>query len=65
MDAELEELLRKLAKAYKTMTPEQKAEMHKKQRESWVRAEMSWPKPRYHYENGVRVYETYEDYCNA
>lgn len=46
------------------MTPEQKAEMIRKQAESWARAEMSWPKSNYHFENGVKVYHSYEDYLN-
>ncbi len=46
------------------MTPEEKYVMFKVQGESWARAEASWPKAKFHYENGVKVYESYKDYCN-
>jgi hypothetical protein len=38
-------------------------EMHRLQRESFVRGEMGWPKPRRKMVDGVMVYESYEDYC--
>ena len=60
----LDELLKESAAAYAKMTPEAKEAMHRKQRESWVRAEMSWPKPKYKWVNGVKVYESMEDYYN-
>jgi len=41
---ELEELLREAKKVVDAMTPEQREDMHRKQRESWVRAEMQWAK---------------------
>lgn len=47
------------------MTPEECAEMTKRQGESWVRAEAEWPKPKYKWVNGVKVYESYEDYLNG
>jgi hypothetical protein len=46
------------------MTPDELAAMHVEQRESFVRAEMSWPKPKFEWVNGVKVYASYEDYCN-
>lgn len=63
-DPELLRLLRESVEAVKRMTPEEREEMIRQQRESWVRAELSWPKPRYRWENGCKVYESYEDYCN-
>lgn len=61
---DLDELLKK-SKAYvDSLTPEQKREMICKQGESWAKAEASWPKPKFHFENGVTVYHSYEDYCN-
>lgn len=44
MSPELTELLRKARIAVDAMTPEQREEMHRNQRESWVRAEMQWAK---------------------
>lgn len=61
---ELERLLEESRKLVAAMTPEQREEMFRKQRESWVRGEMSWPKPKYKWINGVKVYDSYEDYCN-
>lgn len=67
---ELPEDLRKALDAAKarvaSMTDEERAEMYQKQRESYVRAESEWPKPKFHYdESGAKVYESYEDYCNG
>lgn len=61
---ELNELLRRAKEQVDAMTTEQKAEMIRKQAESWARAEASWPKPKFKMVNGVKVYESYEDYCN-
>lgn len=36
----------------------------KAQCESWARAEASWPKPKFKWINGVKVYDSYEDYLN-
>ncbi len=40
-------------------------EMWKRQREGYAKAEASWPKPIFHWENGTNVYDSYEDYCNG
>ena len=48
-----------------TATPEQKEAMWKAQRESYVRAEASWPAPKFEMVNRVKVYASYEDYCNG
>lgn len=64
MSPELIRLLEESKKLVDAMTPEQREEMHKAQRESWVRAEMSWPKPKFKWINGVKVYDSYEDYLN-
>lgn len=60
----LEELVAEWKIIYEQMTPEQKSEMRQKQRESYVRGEMGWPKPKFKIINGVKTYESYEDYCN-
>lgn len=44
MTTELEELIRKSRIAVDSMTPEQKAEMLRKQGESWARSEVQWAK---------------------
>lgn len=62
---ELDRLLEYSRKLVEAMTPEQREAMFKAQRESWVRAEMNWPKPKYEFINGVKVYASYEDYCNG
>lgn len=63
-DPRLYELLRQAKEWWNNATPEQREAMLAKQREGYVKAELSWPKPKFHYENGVKVYESYEDYCN-
>lgn len=64
MTPELKKLLEQSKKNVDAMTPEQKEAMLKAQGESWARAEASWPKPKYKWVNGVKVYDSYEDYCN-
>ena len=44
MNSELEELLRKARLAVDVMTPEQKAEMFRKQGEGWAKSEAQWAK---------------------
>ncbi len=61
---ELDSLIAKARAIVDRMTPEEKAAMIKQQTESWARAEMGWPKAKYKWVNGVKVYESYEDYCN-
>ena len=61
---EMQKLLEEAIKKFLALSPEQREAMYKKQRESWVRAEMSWPKAKYKMVNGVKVYDSYEDYCN-
>lgn len=38
--------------------------MYAQQRESYAKAEASWPKPKFRWVEGVKVYDSYEDYCN-
>jgi len=64
MTPELKRLLDESRKLVEAMTPEQKEAMYKAQSESWVRGEMGWPKPKFKYVNGVKVYESKEDYWN-
>lgn len=64
MTPELEALLKKARDWYANASQEEIDAMIAKQKASWVRAEMNWPKPKYHWENDVKVYDSYEDYCN-
>jgi uncharacterized protein YdaT len=61
---ELEALLQRARDWYKNASQEEIDAMIAKQREGYVRAEMSWPKAKYKWVDGVKVYESYEDYCN-
>lgn len=61
---ELDKLLRESAAKVAAMTLAERKEMFDAQRESWVRAEMSWPKAKFKWIDGVKVYDSYEDYCN-
>lgn len=63
--SELSRLIKESIARFEALPPEQQKAMRDAQRESWVRAELSWPKPRFKYENGVKVYESYSDYCNG
>ena len=62
--ATLDELLEAARKQVDALSPEQKAEMLRQQGESWARAEATWPKPKYKWVNGVKVYASFEEYCN-
>lgn len=66
---ELIEALEKAALAYNAMTVDERRDMRKKQRESFIRAEIDWPEPKFEMKmiDGVltKVYASYEDYCNG
>lgn len=63
-EAELKTLVDAANKRYEAMTPEQQTDMWRKQRESYARSIALWPKPKFKWINGVKVYDSYEDYCN-
>lgn len=63
MSYDLQELLRRANAKVAAMTPAEKEAMLRAQRDSWVRGEMGLPNPKYKWVNGVKVYESYEDYC--
>lgn len=63
-DQELKDLISKANARYDAMTSEQQDAMWKAQRDGYVKAEMSWPKPKFKWVDGVKVYESYEDYLN-
>lgn len=62
--ADLERLFEQAKARWDAMTPEQQEAEMRQQREGYARAEASWPKPTYEWVNGVKVYASYEDYCN-
>lgn len=64
MDQKLKELLEASKKLVDAMTEEQKERMYAAQRGSWVRSIVDWPKPKYKWINGVKVYDSIEDYYN-
>lgn len=63
-NAELAALVAAAQARYDALTSEEKAKHDQAQRDSFVRSCVEWPKPNYRWENGVKVYASYEDYCN-
>ena len=61
---DLARLIQQAAAKYKALSPEQKAAHDAAQRASFVRSIVDWPKPKFRWENGVKVYDSFEDYCN-
>lgn len=64
MTPELKKLLADAQARYDAMTPAERVEMWRQQRDGYVRAEMSWPKSKFRWIDGVKTYDSYEDYCN-
>jgi hypothetical protein len=62
--SDLDQLIEESKRRVAAMTPEEREQMYEEQRQSWVRAEASWPKPRFRWVNGAKVYASYEDYVN-
>lgn len=65
MKPELEKKIAEAKAAVEAMSSEEREAMMDAQRRSYVRGEMNWPKPKFKYADGVKVYESYEDYCNG
>lgn len=63
-EEELKSLVSEAMKRTARMTPEEREAMFKRQREGYAKAEASWPKAKFHWVNGTKVFESYEDYCN-
>lgn len=61
---DLDDLLRRAVAKFDAMTPAEQDAMLRQQIEGVARAEASWPKSNYHWENGVKVYHSMEDYWN-
>lgn len=62
---ELKKLAAEANARYEALSPEQKTAHDQAQKESWVRGEMGFPEPKFKIVDGVKVYESYEDYCNG
>jgi len=60
----LAELIAKAKATWDALTPEQQRAELALQRENLVRTEMAQPPAKYEIVNGVKVYASYEDYCN-
>lgn len=63
--AELDKLIADSIARFDALSAEEQAEIRRQQKEGYVRAEMSWPEPKYRITiNGTKIYESYEDYVN-
>ena len=60
----LSELIAEAIAKFNALSPEEQKAQIAAQRDSWVRAEMSWPAPKFKWVDGVKVYASYEDYIN-
>jgi hypothetical protein len=65
LDPELAELLEKAQAKMDAMSPEEKEAMFEEQKRGYVAAEMSWPAPKFKWVDGVKVYDSYDDYVNG
>lgn len=63
-DPALLDLIAKARAHWDSMTPESQEAELKIQREGVAKAEASWPKAKFKMINGVKVYDSYEDYLN-
>ncbi len=70
---ELLALIDKSVAAFKALSPEEQEllslvkiqnDFRKEQIRSYLRGEMAWPKAKYQWIDGVKVYASYEDFCN-
>ena len=64
MNDELIRLLEEAKAKVVAMTDAEREEMRRLQCESYVRAEMGWPRAKYKWVAGAKVYDSYEDYVN-
>lgn len=64
MDQNLADLIEAAEAKLAAMTPEEREAMYRQQRDGYAKAEASKPKPKFEWIDGVKVYASYEDYCN-
>ena len=60
----LDELLKKAGADFDGLSKSEQDTLIVFQITSLMKNDMSWPKAKFRWENGVKVYESYEDYCN-
>ena len=60
----LDELIKKAAADFAALSPEAQKALFHQQAVSYAKAELDWQKAKFHWENAIKVYEGYEDYCN-
>lgn len=65
MGADLTKLMEEAQARYDAMSPEEQEAMWRQQRDGYARAEASWPKPKFEWIDGVKIYASFEDYCNG
>jgi hypothetical protein len=63
-EQELHEMVQAAVARFDALTPEQQREHRLAQQQSFVRSIVEWPKPKFRWEHGAKVYESFEDYCN-
>ena len=63
-DDKLMQDLKLAAAAFKKLSDEEQKWQFLAQVKSVAKVKTSWLKAKFHWENGVKVYESYEDYCN-
>lgn len=61
---DLKELLQKSIEMLERMTLEEQEKLLREQAKAWAEAEARFPKPKYRWVNGVKVYDSIEDYFN-
>ena len=61
----LQSRIKKACADFDALPEAEQREIRRQQRESWVRGEMSWPKPKYKWIGGAKVYDSLDDYYNG
>jgi hypothetical protein len=64
MTDNLAELFVRAKQLLDAMTPQEQEALLAEQRTSYARSIANWPKPKYRWIDGVKVYDSYEDYCD-
>ena len=60
----LDELIKKTAADFAALSPKAQKALLRQQAEAAAKATKSWPKAKFHWKNGVKVYESMDDYHN-
>lgn len=62
---ELKDLIAESEACYAAMSPVEQQATSETQRQDYIKAEASWPRPKFKVVNGIKVYTSYADYCNG